>query len=155
MDINMSESIPFSAGFVLPKGEQLADVVHGEAERARPLDEAQRMHILVTVDTVVGVSAGDLLQQADRLVVADHLDRDAARLRCQPDVEQSLDQGIRMFKWQFTFSHCHSFTRLSRNALVTTDTELIAMAAPANIGDSSNPNAGYSTPAASGMPRAL
>jgi len=39
------------------------------------------------------------------------------------------------------FAH-QSFTRRSRSALVTTDTELIAMAAPANIGDSSKPKTG-------------
>lgn len=33
-------------------------------------------------------------------------------------------------------------TRRSRNALLTTDTELSAMAAPANIGDKSRPNTG-------------
>jgi hypothetical protein len=32
--------------------------------------------------------------------------------------------------------------RLSRSALVTTDIELIAMAAPANMGDKSSPKAG-------------
>ena len=37
---------------------------------------------------------------------------------------------------------CHSLTRLSRNALVTTDTELSAMAAPAKIGDNNRPNTG-------------
>jgi hypothetical protein len=35
----------------------------------------------------------------------------------------------------------HNLTRLSRNALVTTDTELIAMAAPTNMGESSSPKA--------------
>ena len=36
----------------------------------------------------------------------------------------------------------YNLMRLSRSALVTTDTELIAMAAPANIGDRSSPKAG-------------
>ena len=36
----------------------------------------------------------------------------------------------------------YNLTRLSRNALVTTDTELSAMAAPAKTGDSSKPKAG-------------
>ncbi len=36
----------------------------------------------------------------------------------------------------------HSLTRLSRRALLTTDTELSAIAAPANTGESSRPNAG-------------
>ena len=39
------------------------------------------------------------------------------------------------------FAH-QSFARRSRSALVTTDTELIAMAAPAKIGDSTNPKKG-------------
>ena len=52
-------------------------------------------------------------------------------------------------------SVCYSFTLRRRKALVTTETELIAMAAPANIGESSSPNAGYSTPAAMGTPSAL
>ncbi|SCX45962.1 hypothetical protein SAMN05720354_10648 [Nitrosospira sp. Nsp1] len=36
----------------------------------------------------------------------------------------------------------HNLTRSSRKALVSTDTELIAMAAPANIGESNRPKAG-------------
>ena len=36
----------------------------------------------------------------------------------------------------------HGVKRLRRNALVTTETELSAMAAPAKTGDSSKPNAG-------------
>src|SRR5262245_44980114 len=43
----------------------------------------------------------------------------------------------------------------NRKALPITDTELRLMAALAIIGLSSNPNAGYSTPAATGTPRAL
>jgi hypothetical protein len=39
------------------------------------------------------------------------------------------------------FAH-QSFARRSLSALVTTDTELIAMAAPAKIGDSSSPKKG-------------
>jgi hypothetical protein len=39
--------------------------------------------------------------------------------------------------------HAHqSFARRSRSALVTTDTELIAIAAPAKIGDSNSPKKG-------------
>ena len=36
----------------------------------------------------------------------------------------------------------HSLVRRSRKALLTTDTELIAIAAPAKIGESSTPNTG-------------
>jgi hypothetical protein len=39
--------------------------------------------------------------------------------------------------------------------LVTTDTELAAIAAPAKMGDRSRPKTGYRTPAATGMPSAL
>src|SRR5690606_38767810 len=43
----------------------------------------------------------------------------------------------------------------SRNALAITEAELRLIASAAIIGDSSQPVTGYSTPAASGMPRAL
>lgn len=46
-------------------------------------------------------------------------------------------------------------TARSRNALPTTLTDDNAIAAAAMIGDSSNPNTGYSTPAAIGIPAAL
>src|SRR5688500_5551024 len=49
----------------------------------------------------------------------------------------------------------HSSTRRSRSALPMTDTELKLIAAAAIIGDSSTPNSGYSTPAATGIPAAL
>jgi len=49
----------------------------------------------------------------------------------------------------------HSFKRRSRSALAMTDTELRLMAAAASIGLSRMPNAGYSTPAASGTPSRL
>src|SRR5207248_10209488 len=45
-----------------------------------------------------------------------------------------------------------SLTRRSRSALETTETELIAIAAPAKIGESSSPKNGYRTPAANGTP---
>ncbi len=48
----------------------------------------------------------------------------------------------------------YSCVRLSRNALVITDTELKLIAAAAMIGESSNPENGYSTPAATGTPSA-
>ncbi|GEM_PF-3184130 len=49
----------------------------------------------------------------------------------------------------------HSFIRFSRIALAITDTELKLIAAAAMIGESSRPNTGYSTPAATGMPSTL
>ena len=46
------------------------------------------------------------------------------------------------FGWKWLLRNCYNLTRFSRNALVTTDTELSAMAAPAMTGDSSKPKAG-------------
>jgi hypothetical protein len=48
-----------------------------------------------------------------------------------------------------------SFTRLSRNALVITDTELKLIAAAAMMGESNNPKKGYNKPAAIGTPNML
>lgn len=48
-----------------------------------------------------------------------------------------------------------TFALRKRNAFPITDTELNAIAAAANTGVSSNPQKGYSTPAAIGMPRLL
>jgi hypothetical protein len=45
--------------------------------------------------------------------------------------------------------------RLNLNAFPITDTDDKLIAAPAIIGDSSSPNAGYSTPAAIGTPSTL
>ena len=44
---------------------------------------------------------------------------------------------------------------LNRSALLITETELNVIAALASIGLSNNPNTGYNTPAASGMPSTL
>ena len=49
----------------------------------------------------------------------------------------------------------HNFTRRRRSALPMTDTELSVIAALAQIGLMSSPSTGYSTPAATGTPRAL
>ncbi len=49
----------------------------------------------------------------------------------------------------------YSATLRKRSALLTTDTELRLIASAAIIGDSTMPNHGYSTPAASGTPTAL
>ncbi len=49
----------------------------------------------------------------------------------------------------------HNLARRSRSAFITTDTDDRLIAAAAMIGLSSQPNHGYSTPAATGMPSAL
>ena len=54
-----------------------------------------------------------------------------------------------------SYNQPYSFTRRNLSAFETTETELMAMAAPAKIGESRMPNTGYSTPAATGTPSAL
>src|SRR4029078_832466 len=128
---------------------------HRESERACALDEAQCVHVLVRVDAIVGVGAGDVFQEPDRLVVTDHFHGHAAFPRRQSDVEQALAPSLGVLKSGFMLSHFHNSRRLSRNALVTTDTELSAMAAPADTGERNTPKCGERGPAANGMPSAL
>ena len=53
------------------------------------------------------------------------------------------------------FVASHSFFILNRNELLTTDTELKAMAAEAIMGFRSGPPKGWSAPAATGIPTTL
>ena len=64
---------------VLPQPEQLADLLDREAEVARMADEAQRVDLRVGVLAIARVGALRLGKEADALVVADHLGRDARR----------------------------------------------------------------------------
>lgn len=52
-------------------------------------------------------------------------------------------------------SYANGRNRCSRSELVSTDTELRAMAPAASMGESSQPVAGYSKPAATGIPITL
>ena len=72
---------------VTPQREQLADVRHRETEVARAADEAQHMHVLVGVEAIARVRAPRRRQQADRLVVADHLRRHAGGPGCIANVQ--------------------------------------------------------------------
>src|SRR5688572_27479841 len=59
---------------------------------------------------------------------------------------------------QYTLAHPeqpHSSARLNLSAFPMTDTELKLIAAAAIMGERSNPNTGYSTPAATGTPAVL
>lgn len=59
-------------------------------------------------------------------------------------------------KWlKIPFYNAYNDTRLNRNALAMTETELKLIANAAIIGDSKMPKNGYSMPAATGTPRAL
>ena len=90
-----------------------------------------------------------------------------ARARVSVNV-RSVATGVRLIHWLMIGrvqvlafpGNCflllaHSVTRRSRKLLVTTLTELNAIAALAIIGLSNSPNAGYNTPAAIGMPITL
>ena len=58
-------------------------------------------------------------------------------------------------KYIFYFPDGSLLKYRSRRALVTTETELIAMAKPAIIGFNKCPVKGYKTPAAKGIPKLL
>ena len=59
-------------------------------------------------------------------------------------------------KYKFVVKYyTQSFVFFSLNEFTITDTELKLMAVAAIIGDSSKPNTGYKTPAATGTPNEL
>lgn len=107
---------------IVPQSQQRADVLDREAQIARVRDEAEAVHVGIGIIAIPAVAAERRRDQADRLIMADHPLRDAARLRCWPDF--------------------HSLARFNRNALVTTVKLDSAIAAPAIIGDSSKPVTG-------------
>jgi len=107
---------------VAPQAEQPPDILDRKAKVPRIGDEAQALHIRVGIIAVAAFSARGRRDQSDLLVMADHPLRNAARARCHADV--------------------HSFTRLSRSALVTTLTEDSDIAAAAMIGESRMPKNG-------------
>src|SRR5690606_15384217 len=107
-----------------------------------PLDAAQALQVAV-------------------LDVRVHRDRSPAALVSARDGSRAAaahgDRGIRLVV-RVLFHHALpgcSRARRSRKLLLTTLTELNAIAALASTGLSSTPNAGYSTPAAIGMPMTL
>lgn len=55
-------------------------------------------------------------------------------------------------KQEIVHNVSYSFLDFSNKEFVTTDTELIAIAAPAIIGDNNQPVKGYKIPAAIGIP---
>src|SRR5690606_1031483 len=139
-----------------PQGRQGLELLHREAQVAGAADEAQAMHVGIAVEPVVGEAARRWRDQADALVVADHLRRDAAQRRGLADVVQALAAGVRQFRpWRFRAhgrashqSRARGRQRRSSRVLLTTLTLDRAMAAPAITG--------LSRPAAaSGMPTTL
>src|SRR6516225_7009318 len=70
-----------------PQTDEPLDLADREAELSRAPDEAQAPQGLVLVDAVIAGGAAGGPQQADALVVADHLRRDAGTRRGLPDGE--------------------------------------------------------------------
>ena len=63
---------------VAPEAEQVADFVDGKAEVAGAADEAEPVDVVVALVAVIAVAPVGGGDQADRLVVTDHLGRDAS-----------------------------------------------------------------------------
>ncbi|MNT32179.1 hypothetical protein D3C72_1680450 [compost metagenome] len=58
---------------VLPQGQQAGDFFQGKPQVPRALDEGQLVQVFLLVQAIAAVAAQGRLEQADRLVVADHL----------------------------------------------------------------------------------
>src|SRR3954469_8463158 len=83
------------------------------------------------------------------------LGRRKAHVVAHVDAHRALGRGGAHETDQAHQEDAHSLTLRRRSALLTTETELIAIAAPAKIGESRMPKNGYNAPAATGTPRAL
>src|SRR5690606_3126287 len=73
---------------VLPQRQQPPDLVGRKPGGARAPDEGQPLHVGLPVTTVSGIAARRRWDQADRLVVADHLARHAGEVRRLSDVHR-------------------------------------------------------------------
>src|SRR5580658_11368031 len=60
-----------------PQADEMLDLAQREAELARTADKAQAAHGFVIIDAVIAGGAQWRRQQADALIIADHLRRDA------------------------------------------------------------------------------
>ncbi|MNV79341.1 hypothetical protein D3C71_1728870 [compost metagenome] len=107
---------------VLPQGQQLADLFEGKAQVAGALDEGQAVQVFRLVQAVAAVAARGGLEQADGLVVTDHLGAEPAAAGGLADVHGA--------SWVLLVG----FHALSHSALLTTLTLDRAMAAPASTG---------------------
>lgn len=131
---------------IVPQAQQVGDFGHLEAEVARAADEAQAVDVRLRVRPVARLGAIRRRDQADLLVVADHLRRNAGRLGGLTDVHVMLLQ-----RDAAGASTIGGWKRRRRSALPSTNTLDSAIAPAANTGDSSTPQTGYSTPAATGI----
>ena len=74
---------------IAPEAKELRDLLHREPEVSGATDEPQRVNVVRVVNSVAGVGAAGLLDQADRFVMTDHLRRHARLLSRLPDVHAS------------------------------------------------------------------
>jgi hypothetical protein len=114
------------AALILIERQELAAFFHREAEAARTLQEAQLVYVRDIV-VAVAVSAPVGADQADILVIADGLGRQAGAFRGFANIHRLSP---------------YSFSTLSLSALPMTETEDRLMAAAAIIGESSRPKIG-------------
>ena len=124
---------------VIPERQKLANLLQGEPEITGTADELQRVQIPLLILPVARFGPGAVANQADLLVVADHLGRDTAGLGNCSDVHVA-----------FLLSNLTGRQRQRRSskAFDTTLTLENAMAAPAMTG--------FRSPAAArGMPTTL
>src|SRR6056297_3876982 len=140
------------AGLVIVKRKQRAAILDGETKGAGAPEEGQLVQVAVAKTAIaVGVAHGG--DQADLFVVADGLGGQARALGDVSDVHAGtsyicLAAGAGL-------SCCAGAIRRRRRALLSTKTELSAIAPAPSIGDSRMPKAGYSTPAATGISAVL
>src|SRR5690606_15724752 len=135
------------AGVVAPEGQKAAYLLDREAQPARPTDEAQVVQIAVAEIAIVAVGAVRRADQPLRLIIADHLGRDAARLGRLADVHHAAPFTLPVLIWGLKV--------FRRRAFSTTLTLDRAIAPAASMGESITPKTGYSTPAATGISRTL
>src|SRR5207342_3001151 len=105
--MRLRELLHFRAGAILvaPQRQEALDLLHGEAQIARALDEAQPVQVGLGVQAIAGEGAPGLRDQADALVVPDHLRADAGGGRRLANVVKALPARLRQFRPQRLLAH--------------------------------------------------
>src|SRR3989344_7357272 len=123
---------------VPPEREQMRDLLDRKAKVAGSANESQLVHVPIREVPVVALGPVRRPDQADGLVVADHLGRNAGRLGGLADIHATTPSK-------------RDLRPRRRSAFVRTLTLDRAMAPAASMGDSNQPNTGKSSPAATGI----
>src|SRR6185437_6879574 len=79
---------------IVPKRQQLADLLDIEPDVARALHEAQAMHVRRRIDAIAGGGSAGRGDEPDLLVVADHLRRNTRRAGRLADVDVARAAGV-------------------------------------------------------------